>query len=52
MSNPQCVECGLAGEEVHHVIPRAQAPNLMYDERNVQTLCRKCHVDKHLPRRD
>jgi len=48
MSHPACAECGLAGEEVHHIIPRAQAPKLMYDEANVQTLCRKCHAGKHL----
>ena len=54
--NPLCEECGEAGEMVHHVKPLNQfnvwntergkygSPT---DIRNLQTLCNKCHRDKH-----
>ena len=47
MAHPTCARCGLAGEEVHHVIPRAQRPDLMYEVGNVMTLCRACHREAH-----
>ena len=46
-SNPTCSDCGLAGEEVHHIIPRAVAPDLRFDVGNLCTLCRRCHHARH-----
>jgi 5-methylcytosine-specific restriction endonuclease McrA len=46
-SFPVCARCGMPGEEVHHVIARAQRPDLMYDLNNLQTLCKKCHLGVH-----
>lgn len=31
--------------EVHHIIPRATAPELAYDEDNVITLCKTCNLE-------
>lgn len=45
--NPRCVDCGRPGEEVHHVIPRAQRPDLTYDKTNLVTLCKDCHYKRH-----
>ena len=47
MANPQCARCGLAGEEVHHLVPRKVAPERLYDWSNLQTLCRVCHAEHH-----
>lgn len=30
--------------EVHHIIPRSEQPELMYDENNVVTLCKTCNL--------
>jgi len=46
-SFPSCNRCGMPGDEVHHVIPRAQRPDLMYDLPNLETLCRACHLAHH-----
>jgi len=46
-SFPVCAHCGRPGEEVHHVIPRAQRPDLMYDLSNLETVCKDCHVKVH-----
>jgi len=45
--NPTCASCGLAGEEVHHVVPRSVAPERTFDLSNLETLCRACHIAKH-----
>lgn len=47
--NPRCVDCGMPGEEVHHIIPRCQRPDLTYDQGNLCTLCRDCHARRHSP---
>jgi 5-methylcytosine-specific restriction endonuclease McrA len=44
---PECARCGKPGEEVHHVIPRAHRPDLMFDLGNLQTLCKECHMNVH-----
>ena len=45
--HPHCAHCGLAGEDVHHIVPRETAPERMCDPTNVLTLCRACHVEHH-----
>ena len=47
MANPACTHCGLAGEEVHHIVPRKDAPQRMFDPTNLMTLCRACHAIHH-----
>lgn len=47
MAYPHCARCGLAGEEVHHLVPRKVAPERVYDLTNLQTLCRECHREHH-----
>jgi 5-methylcytosine-specific restriction protein A len=47
MAHPACAKCGLAGEEVHHVVPRKVAPERLYDWSNLQTLCKACHAEHH-----
>ena len=47
MRHPTCARCGLAGEEVHHVVPRATAPERTLDPSNLETLCRSCHAAAH-----
>src|SRR5688572_89294 len=44
--NPFC-ECGALVEDVHHVIPILQAPELAYEWSNLVALCRDCHRAKH-----
>ena len=45
--NPHCAQCGRPGEEVHHVVSRAVAPERTYDPSNLRTLCRACHHASH-----
>ena len=45
--NPTCNRCGRPGEEVHHLVPRALRPDLMYDLDNLETLCKSCHLLEH-----
>ena len=47
MAHPYCARCGLAGDEVHHVLPRETHPHLKYDWSNLQTLCSQCHLEVH-----
>ena len=45
--HPACARCGLAGEEVHHPVPRSVDPTKAYDWSNLMTLCRRCHRLEH-----
>jgi uncharacterized protein (TIGR02646 family) len=47
MQHPSCAQCGLAGDEVHHILPRESHPHLKYDWSNLQTLCLQCHKEIH-----
>ena len=47
MRNPACNRCGLAGEEVHHIVQRAHAPHRWNDWSNLETLCKRCHKEHH-----
>jgi 5-methylcytosine-specific restriction endonuclease McrA len=47
MQHPACNRCGLAGEEVHHIVPRAIAPLRWDDYSNLETLCHRCHMAHH-----
>ncbi len=44
---PYCAKCKLLGEEVHHIKPRHTHPELIYDWRNLMTLCSDCHKKEH-----
>ena len=46
-NHPVCDACGMPGEEVHHIVPRQQAPERTHDVTNLRTLCRKCHHALH-----
>ena len=48
MMHPQCAVCGAPADEVHHIIPRHVRPDLTKSFDNMQSVCRKCHQDKHL----
>jgi 5-methylcytosine-specific restriction endonuclease McrA len=45
--HPHCHRCGLAGEEVHHIVPRSVDPTRVYDLANLMTLCKACHRLEH-----
>jgi len=34
-------------DEVHHIVPVSQAPELVFDRTNVIGLCRRCHYGVH-----
>lgn len=42
---PFCVKCGRIGRDVDHIKPIEDGGNLT-DPNNLQTLCKKCHIDK------
>ena len=43
----RCTNCGGAGRlECHHVLPVAHGGK-HYEENNLATLCRSCHIDHH-----
>jgi 5-methylcytosine-specific restriction endonuclease McrA len=42
-----CAKCGRVAEQVHHVIPRAQRPDLTYVWDNLMSICTDCHVKEH-----
>lgn len=49
--HPHCEECFKAGQvviatEVDHIIPLRGDQALLYDERNLQSLCKSCHSRK------
>ena len=49
--HPYCVECMKQGrltfaQEVDHITPHRGDPRLLYDEDNLQSLCKVCHSRK------
>ncbi len=49
--NPLCAECDRQGrvaksDEMDHVVPVTQAPERVWDETNLEALCRPCHHEK------
>lgn len=44
--HPICVKCGAPATEVDHIIPHKGDPKLMWDEKNFQALCHRCHSKK------
>lgn len=43
----RCTKCGRAGRlEVDHIRPVADGGEA-YDESNLRTLCRSCHIERH-----
>jgi 5-methylcytosine-specific restriction endonuclease McrA len=41
---PRCINCGITKQlEAHHILPRAQFPELALAPDNGVTLCKKCH---------
>ena len=46
-ANPLCARCGKVAEQVHHVIPRAQRPDLTYVWDNLMSICTDCHMKEH-----
>lgn len=48
----QCVRCESPENIlVHHIVPETEAPELLMDPDNAETLCRSCHIKHHRPRR-
>lgn len=45
-AHPLCVDCQAPATEVHHEIPRLEAPLLAYVESNMQPQCHSCHLKK------
>jgi len=50
--DPLCEDClkiGIARpvEEVHHVIPIADRPELRLERSNLVSLCKECHAKRH-----
>ena len=50
-ADPLCQSCKAKGktvlaDEVDHIKPRAEYPDLMWDKNNLQGLCRSCHIEK------
>lgn len=48
----RCQSCGCARVrllEVHHAVPRAAAPDKVFDADNCVTRCRPCHRAEHMP---
>lgn len=44
--NPLCEFCNAAGEDVDHIIDHKGNLKLFYDLKNLQTLCKSCHMRK------
>ena len=45
--HPACVICGEGEQlEVDHIVPLRDRPDLKYETRNLQTLCKRCHGRK------
>lgn len=48
MYHPYCQRCEYAlATEVHHIKPRHTHPELIYDLRNLMSLCSTCHKEIH-----
>ena len=45
-AHPICVECGKPAEVVDHIIPHRNDPELMWNDDNWQSLCKRCHDHK------
>lgn len=45
INNPLCVMCGEPGDMTDHIKP-IQSGGAIWDSRNFQTLCSKCHTVK------
>jgi hypothetical protein len=47
----ECALCGVPSDsapiDLHHVVPRSQAPERIYDVTNIIPLCRRCHERAH-----
>lgn len=45
--NYTCLLCGVRGEvmNVHHIETWAESPNRRFDETNLITLCKPCHIN-------
>lgn len=43
--NPFCVSCGYLGDDVDHIDPVSNGGPI-YDENNLQVLCKSCHSKK------
>lgn len=49
--NYLCVHCMIRGKievgnEIDHIKPAQQAPELFFEQSNLQTLCGRCHAQK------
>jgi hypothetical protein len=43
-----CQECGSTRDlAIHHVIPVCERPDLVFEDTNIQLLCRPCHIERH-----
>jgi len=48
MNHPMCEVCNKQfAEEVHHIIPVLENPDLKYTVSNLQAVCRQCHYEIH-----
>ena len=50
--HPTCEDCEKLGivritDEVHHIVPMADAKHLAYEFDNLAALCRQCHAKRH-----
>lgn len=44
----RCARCKAFADEVHHLVKLADG-GAPYDRDNLQAICRRCHLDEHLP---
>ena len=48
----RCLQCGRPGRlEIDHIVPMARG-GAMLAEDNLQTLCVRCHIEKHIREKD
>ena len=48
--NHRCFSCGFGGQRslhAHHIEPRSTHPEKFWEEDNLITLCRFCHINTH-----
>lgn len=43
---PTCRACGQSSQEVDHILPVSQRPDLRRERTNLQALCARCHHRK------